>query len=543
MLNVGERRAEAASHLVGTSDEVSASELKAKIRDGHELAILDVRETGVFSQGHLLYAISLPLSHLELRIGRLVPRMATRIVVCDNGEGLAQQATARLRQLGYANVTLLKDGLSGWRKAEYEVFTGTNVYSKAFSEVLEHQLDTPRLSAAELHKLLASNADVVVLDSRTEQEFRTSAIPGAHSCPGGELVHRVRSITASPKTTVVVNCAGRTRSIIGTQSLVNAGLANRVVALQNGTMAWSLAGFELEKGRDSALPNPDPQALAWSQAAAQRLAYATGIQRIDLKAIKAYRADSSRTLYLIDVRSELEYRQGHLPGSIWVPGGQLLQTLDEHVGTTNSRVVVIDSEQVRAPVVASWLSQMGWSRVFTFSLEGQQIEHEFGGGSIDARPIVEPFQTIDARELREGLASGTHVVLDLDPSSSYRKGHIPGSWFVIRSRLPDLTQKLAAKDEIALTSKDSTLAHLAARELSALVSNPVRVLAGGTEAWKAAGYPLSAADTFWAHVPDDEWSPPETEQQMRDYLTWELNLVDQIRRDGDARYRILKIAH
>ena len=71
--------------------------------------------------------------------------------------------------------------------------------------------------------------------------------------PGAELVLRVRDIAPSPDTTIVVNCAGRTRSIIGAQSLINAGIPNKVVALRNGTMGWHLAGFTCDKGETDAV--------------------------------------------------------------------------------------------------------------------------------------------------------------------------------------------------------------------------------------------------------------------------------------------------
>jgi rhodanese-related sulfurtransferase len=86
---------------------------------------------------------------------------------------------------------------------------------------------------------------MVVLDARRFDEFNTMCIPGGTSVPGAELVLRVRELAPDPRTQVIVNCAGRTRSIIGTQSLVNAGIPNPVAALRNGTIGWTLAGLGL----------------------------------------------------------------------------------------------------------------------------------------------------------------------------------------------------------------------------------------------------------------------------------------------------------
>src|SRR5579883_2309643 len=128
---------------------VPAAELKAMINDGEELAILHMREEGVFAANHLLFASSLPLSRLELRIDALVPRRSTRIVLCDDGDGLAHRAAARLMHFGYRNLSVLAGGVPGWAEAGYELFSGINVPSKAFGEFVEHHEDTPRLEASE----------------------------------------------------------------------------------------------------------------------------------------------------------------------------------------------------------------------------------------------------------------------------------------------------------------------------------------------------------------------------------------------------------
>ena len=72
--------------------------------DGGELALIDVREELTFSQNHLLWARKVPLSRLELRFARLVPRRATRIVLIDDNDGLAQRAAHVLARAGYGDL-------------------------------------------------------------------------------------------------------------------------------------------------------------------------------------------------------------------------------------------------------------------------------------------------------------------------------------------------------------------------------------------------------------------------------------------------------
>ena len=126
-----------------------------------------------------------------------------------------------------------------------------NTPSKAFGELVEARRHTPSLDAVEVKALLDAHADVVVLDARRFEEYRTMSIPTALSVPGAELVYRVQAAAPSPSSLVVVNCAGRTRSIIGAQSLVNAGIPNRVAALRNGTIGWT-------SGRVPVGPRPNP---------------------------------------------------------------------------------------------------------------------------------------------------------------------------------------------------------------------------------------------------------------------------------------------
>ena len=349
---------------------VPASVLKAMLNDGAELALIDVREEGEFGRGHLLFACNLPLSRIELRIDALVPRRPTRLVLCDADDGFAQRAAIRLQQLGYDNIALLAGGVAAWRGAGYELFSGINVPSKAFGEFVEHHDETPRLTAEEVKAKLDAGTDMVILDSRPMSEYRVMNIPGGIDCPGAELVLRVHDVAPRPETLIVVNCAGRTRSIIGAQSLINAGIANPVVALKDGTMGWHLAGLKLEKGQSKHAPNPS--VAGRSQAAAARVAKRFGVRRIDRATLDRFaREDKERTLYVFDVRTPEEFLAGHLAGSRSAPGGQLVQATDTFAATRNARIVLVDDDGVRATMTASWLIQMGLDQVFVLDKIGR----------------------------------------------------------------------------------------------------------------------------------------------------------------------------
>src|SRR5690348_8836947 len=342
------------------------------VEDGRELALVDVREELIYSQGHLLLARSAPLSRLELKFAQLVPHRATRIVLCDDDDGLAARAAAVLARNGYCDLHILAGGIQAWAAAGFELFTGVNVPSKAFGEFIEHEDGTPSIAADELARLIGSGADLVILDSRPFDEYARVSIPGATNVPGAELVLRARELAPSGDTMVVVNCAGRTRSIIGAQSLINAGLPNKVVALRNGTMGWSLAGLNCDRGKDRRAGAVSQAKLAWAKTAARRVAQACGVEIIDRPRLDAFRQDKNRTIYLFDVRDPAEYEAGHIAGAISAPGGQLVQATDQYIGTLGARVVLADDLEVRAAMTGSWLRQMGFAEVFLLAEAGDE---------------------------------------------------------------------------------------------------------------------------------------------------------------------------
>ncbi len=532
---------------------IGPGELKAALRGEGEFVLLDVREQGVFAKGHLFLASNLPLGSLELLIRDMVPRQGAPIVLLDGSEGLAARAAERLESFGYSDIRILEGGVDAWAGAGGELFTGVNVKSKAFGEFVEGACETPSVSAEELNDMLEARADLVVLDSRPLVEFQRMNIPGAIDCPGAELVYRAHDLAPSPDTLIVVNCAGRTRSIIGAQSLINAKVPNKVVALRNGTMGWHLAGFDLDHGCERRAGEVSGEGLAKANALVEDVARRFGVKEIDHATLARWRAEEeTRTLYLLDVRQGEEYEAGHLKGSLSAEGVQLVQMTDTFVATRGARVVLIDDDGVRATMTASWLIQMGFKEVWVLkdALSGQAL---VGGPHLPEVPGLEDTSAdgISAGDLARALEDKRAIVIDLAASPDYRAGHIPGAWFAIRARLADSIVRTGAKDAssgamVVLTSTDGVLARLAAGEAAALVEAPVRVLAGGTAAWRRAGHPMTEGfenladeteDIFWKPYERHE-RDGEVEAAMSAYLSWEIGLVDQVERDGGADFSI-----
>lgn len=520
------------------------AEVRKALLDGDEIALIDVREEDPFAQEHPLWAANFPLSRLELDAWERIPRRDTRVVVYGHDESgdLAPRAAAVLRSLGYANVSLLEGGLEGWRAAGGELFRDVNVPSKSFGELVEARRHTPSLSAQEVKQLIDEGADAVVVDVRRYDEYHTMSIPSATSVPGAELVLRIRELAPDPATRVIVNCAGRTRSIIGTQSLVNAGIPNPVSALRNGTIGWTLAGQVLDRGAARRHPFDKPAALATAQADARRVADRAGVRRIALGELDSLR-DPGRTLYCFDVRTPEEYEAGHLPGFAPSPGGQLVQETDHNAPVRGARIVLADDDGVRASMTASWLAQMGWEVYVIDPVPGR--DHYVAGAWKRAVPEPPAVQTVGVAELAGWLASGEDTrVLDFAPSVQYVKAHIPGAWFALRSQLARALQAVPKPRRYVFTCGAGVLARYAAHDARALTDVPAYVLEGGNAAWAAAGRPTESGETRLASPRIDRYRRPyegtdAPREAMQAYLDWEFGLVEQLGRDGTHKFHVI----
>jgi rhodanese-related sulfurtransferase len=519
---------------------VSARQLKSMLHDGSEFALLDVREAGQFGESHMLFATPCPYSRLELDIVTLVPRRSAPVVLTDDGEAkVAERAVLRLRALGYTDLAVVDGGNKAWAAAGYALFKGVNVPSKTFGELVEHVYHTPRITAQELVRMKQAGEDFVLLDGRPVHEHRKMTIPGSTCVPNAELPLRVPSIVKNPATKIIVNCAGRTRSILGAQTLINFGVPNPVYALENGTQGWYLADLQLEYNADRRYPDRiDESLLPSQQAAAKKLMERFRIRTVQAAEVASWLQDTRRTTYLCDVRTPEEYDAGSIPGAVHAPGGQLIQATDQWIGVRNARVVLIDGgEMVRAPVVASWLAQLGCN---VYVLEGG-VKSGLRGTPAAAPPLPD-LQPMSAAELGKAIETGTCTVIDLGASMNFRKAHIPGARWSTRVRLAVDAQD--CKLPVVLVADDGNAARLAATELVDAGVRDIRLLTGGLQAWKAAGYPTVSSPAI----------PPDAEcidylffvhdrhagnrEAMRQYLAWETGLMAQLDAQDKAAFRV-----
>jgi len=498
--------------------------MRGRLAASREFALLDVREAGQFGEGHIFAAVPLPYSRLELEVGRLVPNRSVAVALCDHGDGIARRAANRLAGLGYADLNVVEGGPSEWRRRGLELFEGVNTVSKTFGELVDHACATPRITPGELHRRLGRGDNLIVVDGRPFAEYRKMNIPGSVCCPNGELALRIAALAPDPATTIVVNCAGRTRSIVGAQTLIDLGVGNPVAALENGTQGWFLADLPLEHGATrrygDALPaQADLEALRErTRALMERCA----VPRVDASTVDAWLADTQRTTYLFDVRTLTEVESSPVAGAVHAPGGQLLQATDQWVGVRGARIVILDQDGVRAGVVAKWLRQMGHDAGVL----------EQGGERLLRTPARAPFEPAPLQSLDHASASGWQV-LDLRASMVYREGHAPGARWSIR---PRVSADAARAGRVGLVSDDARTAALAAVDL--------REGGAGEVAW----IPEAPSTERTPNDPPDEQCIDHVffthrrhegdRAAAEQYLRWETNLVDRVAPEERSRFRI-----
>ena len=520
-------------------EQISAEALQALLDGDSQFALIDVREAGEYNSSHIPGSSLIPRRQLESQMSAAVPFNEVQVVVCDDDGRRAGLAAATLTGMGYSNVQVLDAGINRWVTLDFPTEWGSNVISKNFGEKMEVVHHVPELEATELHARIDRGDKLVILDTRTPEEYQRFCIPGGRSVPGGELALRITDITKDldEGTTVIINCAGRTRSIIGTRVLQRMGITN-IYGLKNGTSGWVLAGYELETGADRiSLPEPSAEGVAAAEVYAARLAAEDGVRYMDVGQLqKLQEKRDTETIYLVDIRTQEEYQQGHIPGFRWFPGGQAVQRSDEVAVVRNSTIVFCCDGKARATVTASWYRQLGLEQVYVvdggtsaWSAAGLDLEQGMPGeqpaGLAQAREKV---RFISAQELN---SAPPKVTIFVDTSRDFARGHVPGARWAPRGwleiQIGDLASEKAAA--IAVTANGEANATLAGATLTGMGYGDVAVLKEGMASWRQMGLPLETGLSGVMGPPTDLVlsGPDRNYADMMNYLRWETALGEK----------------
>ena len=520
------------------ANKISTQDLKNLLDGSSPFALIDVRESGEYNATHIPGAALIPRRRIEYIIENSVPFKGTQVVVCDDDGRRAELAGATLDGLGYTDVFVLEGGTNRWASDDLPTEWGVNVPSKDFGEMQEVVHHVPEITADDLHQRIENGDKLVILDTRTPEEYQRMCIPGGRSMPGGELALRITDITKEldPDTTVVINCAGRTRSIMGTRVLQRMGV--QAVGLKNGTSGWVLAGYELEFGADRVeLPEVSAESKAAAEEYAARLAGEDGVRYLDIPALERMLAERDReSVYLIDVRTEDEYKAGHIPGFQWFPGGQAVQRSDDVAVVKNAAYIFCCDGKVRATVTASMYRQLGHENVFAvdggataWQAAGHRSETGFPAHRVAS--LSEAEATVKKVSAQDLNANQPDLVLFVDTSQDFSQGHTPGAKWISRSWLEiEIGAAARSKDSsIVVTCGDGRGSTLAAATLQGLGYTNVSILDGGMAAWKQAGLPVEEGLTGIVRPPSDinYLGVDRSYAEMMNYLRWETALGEK----------------
>ncbi|AOB28950.1 rhodanese-like domain-containing protein [Bordetella bronchiseptica] len=518
----------------------TVSELRDLRATSDEYALFDARESAQAHQGHIFGATFLPRRMLAARIAGLVPRRSTPIMLYDDGgpDERARLAAQALARFGYTDVRVLDGGLRAWLAQGEASCRGSNVPSKWFGETVHAHAATPALPIAALQAWREAGRAHRVCDIRSPEEYGRARIPGAAGAFGSDLAWHAGDLRRAGQP-VVVHCSGRTRSIIACESLRLLGVRD-AYALENGTMGWRLAGLALERGPGSGSLAASAASRRHGVRRTQSLACTAGVARVDAATLARWLDDRHAgrlNLYLLDIRQVAEYRSGHLPGAIALPGGLAVQRTDEFVPVRAAQVVLVDDDEARAALAGYWLRAMGLPRVAI--LAGGLAAWSAAGYTLDSgRDRPPPADRADAalaarpcppRDVHEAGARMQRAYVDTQ--ARFLAGRpeaaewVPfgglESWLAARARRHD-------ERTVVLMAHDESLAMSAALN-ARLAGFDTAVLAGGVTAWQAQGLPLvSGPGDGVAQAADVVVQPYDAGlRAMRDYLEWEQALTRQ----------------
>ena len=497
-------------------------------------ALLDVREQGEAHAGHIPTATFLPRRLVEARIFELLPDRSVHAVIYDSGmhptlgkDSRAALARETLESCGYSNVTILEGGYADWLSSGAQVSKGSNVPCKAFGEAVLEEDEVPSIDPEELHESLRSGTPPAICDVRTYEEYHHHHLPGAISTPGFDLAGHLPDLQGKSPF-VLINCAGRTRSIIATATARKLG-CDAAWGLRNGTMGWQIAGQNVTSENCVSMT---PVHNSTINARAEELADKAGVGRVSAGELAGL-LDGNIPPYVFDLRTMSEFRNGHIPGSIALPGGQLIQRTDDYAAIPAHPIVLVDNGCSQAALAGYWLRRMGFPDVSRlvpdisgWMASGAAIATGRRSGAAFQIADDERVQEIAAADLDPSAIFQGYSILDIRTSREFQSAHIEGAHWAPRGWLEHAARNMQQMRKPLLVARDERQARLGAAQLIAVGIPSVAFVADGMNGWQACGHSAVQGDVTGSPYYPDLVEPPYSKgiDEMRAYIEWEVAL-------------------
>ena len=508
--------------------KITPETVRSWISDKEEVAFIDVREIGQHTNGHPFFSISIPYSLFEFNIKILVPNKQTRVILIDNNNGISDLVYNIAHQMGYSNISIIEGGVEEWVSAGYKLFDGINVPSKSFGELIEKYFHTPSITAKELAQKQKNNENYIVIDGRPFLEYNKMSIPKSICCPNAELFYRVSSYIKDINTEIIINCAGRTRSIIGAQTLIDFGIKNKVKALENGTQGWFLSELSLEHNKNKYLEVlPNDLEIQQLQNKVLKLTNDLNIDLINLKKAQELIIDKKKSTFIFDVTTSKTISTK--PGTIMnVPGGQLIQATDKYIGVWKATVILVDDgDLIRAGTTSFWLKKMGYE-VYILKeglLKAQTLKF--------TKEIDHKLIDLDFINLEDLVKIKKQILYDIRSSKDFCKMRIKNSIWLNRAHL--YREKIKTDDPIIIITDNLEKASLIVKDLKQKDKGAIIKVYKWNQN-EITSYPsvidvtietLSEQNNidfnFHTHMRHDG-----NKEHAKQYLEWEINLVSKM---------------
>jgi NADPH-dependent 2,4-dienoyl-CoA reductase/sulfur reductase-like enzyme/rhodanese-related sulfurtransferase len=311
----------AENKMSGFSPSVTTSELDAFV-EGEQPVFIDVRDIFSYEKTHVMGAMHIPLELLPEKLGSIPANRP--VIVYDETGKKGHQALRTLIGAGFGNVTNVSGGHAslqrqaravGFKNIEIEMLP---IEKKSLEKkvVAEEEIETETTNAKDVNSTL-------IVDVRTQGEFRGGAVPDAVNIPLDELMHRSEELGSDTDREIIVYCASGARSAYAQRMLMQLGYTN----VKNGGGVASM--------------------MAQASAASQS---------------KQVSKQASNEPLIVDVRTKGEFASGAYPGAINVDLDQLALKANEF-GDKSREITLYCASGARSAYGQRMLQQLGFTNV------------------------------------------------------------------------------------------------------------------------------------------------------------------------------------